>query len=144
MPEDELRRVRIAAFEKRLQNDDSLPATLRKRGRTTAGGGEFAEHHVFADDLDALRELCLDPRSCTKVDGYWRVNGDVYFVELEADPSRPPLRATLSLAASRHPESSLRVVRVVFSAVVVESWWLQIVLGRALPWLDGRDGRFEV
>jgi hypothetical protein len=102
------------------------------------------EHHVFADDLEALRELSLDPRSCTKVDGYWRVNGDVYFVELEADPSRAPHSATLSLAASRHPASSLRVLRVVFAAAVVESWWLQSVLERVLPWLDGRDGRFEL
>ena len=47
-------------------------------------GGEYVAVNPFADELELLERLGISPEICTKVDCYWKRDGDVYFLQVES------------------------------------------------------------
>lgn len=80
---DRQRKKRLRDFASRVSSG----------GRKLQSKGEIVCVHPLADETDLLDKLGITPADCTSVDGYWAVDGDVVFLQVNstsADPIREP------------------------------------------------------
>jgi hypothetical protein len=103
----------------------------RTGARRLQGCGEYIEVHPLADDARTLRRLKMTPKECFSVDLYWRVNGDVFFVQLKREGLLPgePVGRSIRLAPSGYVNFVIVVPEGAIDSVVVERELRAIVGG---------------
>ncbi len=72
------------AFAARHEHFEALATDESFGARTLPEGGEIACVHPFADEADELAKMDLEPKDCPAADGYWRINEDVVFVQVNS------------------------------------------------------------
>jgi hypothetical protein len=104
----------------------------RTGARRLQGCGEYVEVHPLADDVRTLRRLKMTPKECFSVDLYWRVNGDVFFVQLKREGLLPgePAGRYVRLAPSGYVNFVIEVPEHAIDSVVVERE-LRAIVGAA-------------
>jgi hypothetical protein len=77
-----LRRKRLRDFESRHRHGDAL----------IFAGSPYVTVHPFADDHGLLQKIGWPPEKCIGVDGWWKIHGDVVFLQVSTTarfPSQP-------------------------------------------------------
>jgi hypothetical protein len=96
---EEMKTRRRRDFEARAADEAQPPMTL-------AAGGEIVTIHPLADEQELLSRLGIRPEECRSVDGYWRVGGDVVFLQVStadvAGVRSPGLYARIATYPPRH------------------------------------------
>ncbi|MFK8000003.1 MAG: hypothetical protein AB8H86_10410 [Polyangiales bacterium] len=95
--------ARLEAFEERVGRIPSELVSL-------PGLGEYIAVHPCSDEVELLAKLGIGPESCTKVDCYWRVLGDVHFVQVMTQADETSLNPKLYARVINHGSWALNIV----------------------------------